>query len=289
MLQGTEESGARSPGMNTLVLQLMQVTIRKGLSVLMHRNLNRVLTGDKRTDRRAEAPQNLLCKPAPVGKLLRVMPAPVLDQFEFETALWRAGLQRVAGVDEAGRGPLAGPVVAAAVVLPPAWLETGLPPVLRGLNDSKQLTEARREAFFTVLTRLPEIQFAVAAVDAATVDRINILQATHRAMNEALAQLAPAPEHALVDGKPVKSLRFPQTAIVKGDARSYSIAAASVLAKVTRDRQAAEWDRAWPEYGFAVHKGYGTPQHLAALRQHGPCPIHRRSFAPLKQQQPGHI
>ena len=183
------------------------------------------------------------------------------------------------------RSPLAGPVVAAAVVLPPGWLASGLPLELRGLNDSKQLTEARREEFFAVLTRLPEIQFAIAAVDAATIDRINILQATHRAMNEALAQLTPAPEHALVDGLRVKTLHFPQTPIVKGDARSYSIAAASVLAKVTRDRMAADWDREWPEYGFAEHKGYGTPQHLEAIRKHGPCPIHRRSFAPMRTKQ----
>ena len=213
------------------------------------------------------------------------MPAAETNRFEFEAALWHAGTLRVAGVDEAGRGPLAGPVVAAAVVLPPAWLASGVPPELRGLNDSKQLTEARREEFFAVLTRLPEIQFAIATVDAATIDRINILQATHRAMNEALAQLTPSPEHALVDGLWVKTLRFPQTPIVKGDARSYSIAAASVLAKVTRDRQAAAWDQQWPEYGFAGHKGYGTPQHLAAIRKHGPCPLHRRSFAPLKPAQ----
>ena len=214
------------------------------------------------------------------------MPATKHNQFEFEAALWSAGLLRVAGVDEAGRGPLAGPVVAAAVVLPPKWLASGLPPELRGLNDSKQLTESRREEFFAVLTRLPEVRFAIASVDSATIDRINILQATHRAMNEALGQLAPALEHALVDGRPVKTLRFPQTAIVKGDARSYSIAAASVLAKVTRDHQAAEWHCEWPVYGFADHKGYGTSQHLDAIRQHGPCPIHRRSFAPLKPTQP---
>ena len=213
------------------------------------------------------------------------MPAAKHDRFEFESALWRSGCLRVAGVDEAGRGPLAGPVVAAAVVLPAAWFASGLPPELRGLNDSKQLTEACREEFFAVLTRLPEIHFAIASVDATTIDRINILQATHRAMNEALSQINPAPEHALVDGTRVKTLRFAQTPIVKGDARSYSIAAASVLAKVTRDRQAAEWDHQWPEYGFAGHKGYGTPQHLEAIRQHGPCPIHRRSFAPLKPSQ----
>jgi ribonuclease HII len=214
------------------------------------------------------------------------MVAAAANQFEFESALWQSGCLRVAGVDEAGRGPLAGPVVAAAVMLPPAWLETGLPEELRGLNDSKQLTEARREAFFDVLVRLPEIQIGIAVVGAAEIDRINILQATHRAMNEALARLVPAPEHALVDGLRVKTLKFPQTPIVKGDARSYSIAAASVLAKVTRDRMAVEWNAQWPEYGFAVHKGYGTPQHLEAIRKHGPCPIHRRSFAPLKPRQP---
>jgi ribonuclease HII len=229
--------------------------------------------------------ENLLCKSGAHAKLF-AMARRANDQFEFEARLWADGLTRIAGVDEAGRGPLAGPVVAAAVILPPPWLISGLPAALRGLNDSKQLTEARREEFFAVLTGLPEVSCGIAAIEATLIDRINILQATHRAMNEALAQLHPPPEHALVDGNPVKSLRFPQTAIVKGDARSFSIAAASVLAKVTRDRMAAEWDREWPAYGFAVHKGYGTPQHLAAIRQHGPCPIHRRSFAPLKATQP---
>ncbi|MEY2408551.1 MAG: ribonuclease [Verrucomicrobiota bacterium] len=192
------------------------------------------------------------------------------------------GLQRVAGVDEAGRGPLAGPVMAAAVVLPASWLVTGLPRNLRGLNDSKQLTALQRERFFAVLMENPQIQTAVAGMDSDTVDRWNILEATHRAMNGALAQLQPAPEHVLVDGNRVKSLRFPQTSIVQGDARSYSIAAASVVAKVTRDRLMMTYDREWPLYGFAGHKGYGTPEHLAALAEHGPCPIHRRTFSPLK-------
>ncbi|HEY9170704.1 MAG TPA: ribonuclease HII, partial [Verrucomicrobiae bacterium] len=156
---------------------------------------------------------------------------------------------------------------------------------LRDLNDSKQLTEAQRETFFAILTAHPDVRFGIATVDAAVIDRINILQATHRAMNEALARLQPPPEHVLVDGNPVKSLRFPQTALVKGDARSYSIAAASVLAKVTRDRLMLEFDRQFPGYGFAEHKGYGTPQHLAAIARFGPCPIHRRSFAPLKAKQ----
>ncbi|MFZ0826295.1 MAG: ribonuclease HII [Verrucomicrobiia bacterium] len=208
-----------------------------------------------------------------------------IDRFEFERALWTQGLTRVAGVDEAGRGPLAGPVVAAAAVLPSKWANTGLPPELEGLNDSKQLTAAQREKYFTFLTACPEVQFAVAQVGAGQIDAINILRATHRAMNDALAQLRPAPEHALVDGRPVKTMLAPQTAIVQGDARSYSIAAASVLAKVTRDRLMLVFDRQWPKYGFADHKGYGTEQHLAAITAHGPCPIHRRSFAPLRPVQ----
>lgn len=200
----------------------------------------------------------------------------------FERELWLKGIQCVAGVDEAGCGPLAGPVVAAAVQFPCAWAETGLPSRLRGLNDSKQLTEEEREKFYSVITALPEICYAVAVVDAAVIDQINILQAAHRAMNQALDQIFPAPEHALVDGRPVKSLRIPHTPLVKGDARSYSIAAASVLAKVTRDRLMADYDRQYPGYGFAEHKGYGTPQHLAALPALGPSPIHRLSFAPLR-------
>lgn len=209
-----------------------------------------------------------------------------LDRLAFERALWEQGCDRVAGVDEAGRGPLAGPVAAAAVILPARWAQTGLPPELDGLNDSKQLTEAQRESFFAFLTACSEIQFGLALVDAAQIDAINILQATHRAMNDALGQLQPAAKHALVDGKPVKSLRVTQTAIVKGDAKSYSIAAASVIAKVTRDRLMLEYHQQWPHYGFAEHKGYGTARHLEAIAKLGPCPIHRRSFAPLKPAEP---
>ncbi|MCX6894092.1 MAG: ribonuclease HII [Verrucomicrobia bacterium] len=213
------------------------------------------------------------------------MTAKFSDRLAFERELWQQGLHLVAGVDEAGRGPLAGPVVAAAVILPHRWSESGFDERLLKLNDSKQLTERQREDFFAILTGHPEIRHAIAQVDTETIDRINILQATHRAMNDALAQLSPAPEHVLVDGLRVSSLAFPQTPLVKGDARSYSIAAASVLAKVTRDRLMLEADRQWPQYGFAEHKGYGTPQHLAAIAAHGPCPIHRKSFAPLKAKE----
>jgi ribonuclease HII len=213
------------------------------------------------------------------------MTAKLLDRFEFERVLWSQNIARVAGVDEAGRGPLAGPVVAAAAILPSRWADAGLPAELAGLNDSKQLTETQREKYFEFLTHCAEIEFGIALVDAGVIDEINILQATHRAMNAALAKLNPLPPHALVDGRPVKTLRVPQTAIVKGDARSYSIAAASVLAKVTRDRLMLEYAAQFPAYGFAEHKGYGTAKHLAAIAKHGACPIHRLTFAPLKQPE----
>jgi ribonuclease HII len=214
------------------------------------------------------------------------MGAKFCDRFEFERALWRKNLARVAGVDEAGRGPLAGPVVAAAAILPSRWAASGLPRELDGLNDSKQLTGTQREKFFAFLTSCGEVEFAVAQIGAAQIDEINILQATHRAMNEALAKLNPQPQHALVDGRAVKTMRVPQTAIIKGDAKSYSIAAASVLAKVTRDRLMLGFHAQFPEYGFAEHKGYGTAKHLAAIAAHGACPIHRKSFAPLKMKEP---
>ncbi|HEY0454946.1 MAG TPA: ribonuclease HII [Verrucomicrobiae bacterium] len=204
------------------------------------------------------------------------------NRLAFERELWERGLQCVAGVDEAGMGPLAGPVVAAAVQFPCTWLESGLPTKFRGLNDSKQLLEEEREKFYKLITEHGEIKFAIARVEVETIDQINILQAAHRAMNLALDRLQPAAQHVLVDGRPVKSLRIPHTPLIKGDARSYSIAAASVLAKVTRDRVMVEFDRQFPGYGFAEHKGYSTPQHLAAIKALGPCAIHRMTYAPLR-------
>lgn len=217
--------------------------------------------------------------------LTTMSPVSKVDRFSFERELAKSGVHDIAGVDEAGRGPLAGPVVAAAVVLPEEWLSNGLPEELEGLNDSKQLTSAQREKFFDHIHQRRDVHFGIASIESGIVDALNILRATHRAMAEALEKLQPAPRHVLVDGLRVKSLLFPQTPIVKGDAKSYSIAAASVLAKVTRDRLMMEYHRQWPAYGFAEHKGYGTPQHLSALAAHGPCPIHRRSFAPLKAEQ----
>lgn len=210
------------------------------------------------------------------------MPA---SKFKLEREIWQKGLTRIAGADEAGRGPLAGPVVAAVVCLPVSWIERGLPRGLRGLNDSKQLEAAERNDYYQGLLADPEICWAVARVDAAVIDAINILQASLRAMLAAFLQLEPRPEHTLVDGPHRFSPHHPQTPVIKGDARSYSIAAASVLAKVTRDRLMEEYHLAYPDYGFDEHKGYGTPQHLAALERFGPCPIHRRSFAPLRAKQ----
>ena len=210
------------------------------------------------------------------------MGAKFWNRLSYERELWQKGSSLVAGVDEAGCGPLAGPVVAAAVVFPASWLEAGLCSKLRGLNDSKQLSEEQREKFFQVLTSHPEIQFAISTVDVEMIDQINIRQAAWRAMNLALDQIDPRPEHVLVDGLKIKWLPYPQTALVQGDAKSYSIAAASVLAKVTRDRLMRDYDRLYPGYGFAEHKGYATPKHYTAIQQLGACPIHRRSFAPFR-------
>jgi ribonuclease HII len=210
------------------------------------------------------------------------MGAKFWNRLSHECELWKKGTILVAGVDEAGCGPLAGPVIAAAVTLPHIWLESGLCSKLRGLNDSKQLTEQQREEFFSILTSHPEIRYAIASVDVGMIDRINIRQAAWRAMQRALDQLDPRPQHVLVDGLRIKWLPYEHTALPQGDCRSYSIAAASVLAKVTRDRVMREMDALYPGYGFAEHKGYGTPRHYAAIQQHGPCPIHRRTFAPFR-------
>jgi len=210
------------------------------------------------------------------------MAAKYWHRLSHETDLWKQGLTLVAGVDEAGCGPLAGPVVAAAVVFPNAWLQSGLPSKLRGLNDSKQLDAEQREKFFQIITANADIGYAIATVDVEMIDRINIRQAAWRAMNLALMQLQPQPQHVLVDGLRIRWLTYPQTALVEGDAKSYSIAAASVLAKVTRDRMMVDFDKMYPGYGFAEHKGYSTPRHYAAIKERGPSPIHRRSFAPFR-------
>ena len=205
------------------------------------------------------------------------------DMLDFESGVW-SGAQSavVAGVDEAGRGPLAGPVAAAAVSIPREFARELLDGPLAGLTDSKQLTERERERFHDILCSLGCISIGYAEASAREIDQMNILRATHLAMRRALEALPLPPAHALVDGLPPTGLPCPFTAIVKGDARSLLIAAASVVAKVRRDRRLAAMDALYPGYGFAVHKGYGTRAHLAALRRLGPCPEHRMTFAPVR-------
>jgi ribonuclease HII len=177
---------------------------------------------------------------------------------------------RVAGIDEAGRGPLAGPVVAAAVVFPPeVWIQ--------GVDDSKALTAARRERLFGIIMECSE-DVGIGIVTHEEIDALNIYRATMKAMHDAVARLRLPPGHLLVDGPRFSHPLIPSTAVVGGDARCFSIAAASIVAKVTRDRLMAEYGRIYPEYGFARHKGYGTAAHMEAIREFGPCPIHRSSF-----------
>jgi len=199
-----------------------------------------------------------------------------MPSLRYEKKVHKTGARVVAGIDEAGRGPLAGPVVAAAAILPPKFRH-------KTLNDSKQLSEAQRNEIYAELTANPEFHWAVGISDVDVIDHYNILRATWRAMQLALDGLTVHPDHVLVDGLRVPLIGATQTAIVKGDAKSFSIAAASVVAKVTRDRMMLIIHEQFPQYNFARHKGYGTPEHLAALGQYGPSPVHRKSFAPVRQ------
>lgn len=180
------------------------------------------------------------------------------------------GYELLAGVDEAGRGPLAGPVFAAAVILPPDL-------IIEGIDDSKKLSEKRRQELFDIITE-KALAWAVASKDEKVIDEINIRNATYKAMNEAVNALKTKPEYVIVDGDAVKDMEIPHTCVIKGDAKSAAIAAASILAKVSRDRYLMELDKKYPEYQFAKHKGYGTKLHSELILKHGPCPVHRRSF-----------
>lgn len=200
----------------------------------------------------------------------------------FERWYWGIGYRRLAGVDEAGRGPLAGPVVAAAVVIDRAVLEAEEHGLLSGLTDSKQLAPEERELFFNRLQSLPDVAIGVGMADNREIDELNILRATQAAMVRAVANLPSPPDYILVDGPSAAGLPPPASAIVRGDAQSLSIAAASIVAKVVRDRHMAAMDKLYPGYGFAQHKGYGTAAHIQALLQYGPCPAHRRTFRPVR-------
>lgn len=185
------------------------------------------------------------------------------------------GFQCIAGVDEAGRGPLAGPVVAAACVLPDGLF-------IEGADDSKKLLPSERFRIFQQVLALPEIDYGIGIIDALIIDQINILQATFQAMIAAISCLSKQPDYLLVDGNRMPKTHIPGCAIVKGDSLSHSIAVASIIAKESRDRLMLGYHKKWPGYGFDAHKGYGTKQHLLAIEKYGPCPIHRRSFEPIK-------
>ena len=190
--------------------------------------------------------------------------------WEYENNLYSKGYGLIAGVDEAGRGPLAGPVFAACVILPKDC-------VIPGINDSKKLSEKKREELFDEICE-KAICYSIKSVDEKTIDEINILNATHMAMNLAVDTMKISPDFVLIDGNSIKNMSLPHETIVKGDAKSINIAAASILAKVSRDRYICELDKIYPQYEFKKHKGYGTKAHTEAILEHGPCPIHRKSF-----------
>ena len=207
--------------------------------------------------------------------LLSTLPNRFLQITQFERAARHQGFSQIAGVDEAGRGPLAGPVVAAACILPTGFF-------IPTIDDSKRLSADEREEIFRALTSHSEVTHGIGMIESFMIDQINILQATLQAMAAAILQLKQKPDLVLVDGNQCPAIPIPCQSIVKGDSLSQTIMAASILAKVTRDRQMIQYDRLWPEYGFASHKGYPTPEHRAALEKWGPCPIHRRSYQPVK-------
>lgn len=192
------------------------------------------------------------------------------DLLEYERKLWEDGYELIAGVDEAGRGPLAGPVYAAAVIFPKDV-------VIDGINDSKKLSEKKREALFDIIKE-NALAYSIVSVDEKEIDEINILNAAMNAFKMALESLEVKPDFALLDGNRAPELDIPFEAVVKGDAKVQSIAAASILAKVARDRYITEMDSVYPQYGFAKHKGYPTKEHKEAVAKYGPSPIHRRTF-----------
>lgn len=190
---------------------------------------------------------------------------------QIEEEIYNTGVETICGIDEAGRGPLAGPVVVAAVIMPrDSFIE--------GVNDSKKVSEKKRELLYDLITK-EAIAWGVGIIDQKEIDRINILNATKEGLTTAIKNLEVKPDRIIVDAlKEIDTLGIPYTSIIKGDAKCYSIAAASIIAKVTRDRIMRQWDEIYPQYGFEKHKGYGTAMHMQAIREYGLCPLHRRSF-----------
>lgn len=199
------------------------------------------------------------------------------SKFFFEEEAWAEGHFLVAGVDEAGRGPLAGPLVVAACILPKEGVS------FSAIDDSKKLSVKKREELYLAITSNPLVTFSIIVVAAEIIDELNILQATLSGMKQAVEALSLEPHFVLVDGNRSPKFAMPSKAIIQGDALSYSIGAASILAKVTRDRLMLEHDKTWPEYGFSVHKGYPTKKHVEVLMEIGPCPIHRLSYSPVQK------
>lgn len=190
---------------------------------------------------------------------------------DYEQKLYASGLKYIAGIDEAGRGPLAGPVVVGVAIMKPDSM-------IEGINDSKKISETKREKLYEKITE-EAIDWSVGIVDQREIDEINILNATKKALTIALSNLKVKPDRILVDAlEHIDTLGIPYTSVIKGDAKIYSISAASILAKVTRDRIMKEYDEVYPEYGFSGHKGYGTAKHIQAIKEYGPCPLHRKSF-----------
>jgi len=216
-----------------------------------------------------------------VDRLLKYRQAQAMEEARIqhmlveEKKLWQQGFLLLAGIDEAGRGPLAGPVVAAACILPVRF-------DLSGLNDSKMLTESKREKLYSQI-QAQAIDYALGSAEPAEIDALNILQATKLAMKRAIEGLKVRPHYLMVDALTLPAVKLPQLPLIGGDQISATIAAASILAKVTRDRLMVELDTLYPDYLFSKNKGYGTREHLQVLRRLGPCPLHRRSFAPVKQ------
>ena len=197
--------------------------------------------------------------------------ARLIELKKIDKEFFEKGVKYIAGIDEAGRGPLAGPVVVACVVLP----ENSM---IEGVNDSKKISEAKREKLYDIIIQ-EAISYGVGIIYQDEIDEINILQATKKGVTEAIKQMEVKPNIIMVDAlNGIDTMGIPYKSIIKGDAKCYSIAAASIIAKVTRDRIMREWDKVYPEYGFASHKGYGTAKHIAAIKEFGPCPIHRKSF-----------
>ena len=197
--------------------------------------------------------------------------ARLIELKKIDKEFFDKGVKYIAGIDEAGRGPLAGPVVVASVILPQDSM-------IEGINDSKKVSEAKREKLYDIIIN-EAISYGVGIIYQDEIDEINILQATKKGLTEAIKQMEIKPNIIMVDAlSGIDTLGIPYKSIIKGDAKCYSIAAASIIAKVTRDRIMREWDKVYPEYGFGSHKGYGTAKHIAAIREFGPCPIHRRTF-----------